>query len=231
MVTDAERKISERTPTRAEAGLPEHGLVFCCFNASFKFTPDLFDVWMRLLRAVEGSVLWLPKLNAGVVNNLRGEAQRRGVSPDRLVLAPLTLLNEDHLARLRLADLFLDTLYYNAHTTANDALFAGVPLVTCAGETFASRVAGSLLHALGLPELVTHSVADYEAVALRLARDPALLAATKKKLARHRASYPLFNTARFTRHLEAAYIAMWERCERGEPPESFAIPPIGATAQ
>jgi protein O-GlcNAc transferase len=228
MASDDKRRVSERTPSREEAGLPSHGLVCCCFNGSFKITPDVFDVWMRLLREVHGSVLWLPAFGGVATDNLRREAEQRGVSADRLVFAPKTLRNEDHLARLRLADLFLDTLYYNAHTTANDALWVGVPVLTCAGETFASRVAGSLLRAVGLPELIAHSPSEYEALALKLARDPNLLSEVKHKLARERATHPLFNTARFTRHIEAAYVGMWERAECGEPPQSFATDPIEA---
>jgi protein O-GlcNAc transferase len=223
MVTDRTRRISARTPSRKEAGLPDDGLVFCCFNNSFKITPDLFDVWMRLLRAIEGSVLWLSAANASAPDNLRREAEQRGVSAARLIFAPKTRLNEDHLARLRLADLFLDTLYYNAHATACDALWAGLPVLTCAGSTYASRVAGSLLSAVGLPELITQSPAEYEALALRLAQHPDELAALRAKLARQRESYPLFDTARFTRHVEAAYATMWERSQRGERPQGFAI--------
>jgi len=228
MVTDRTRRISARMPSRKEAGLPDDGMVFCCFNNSFKITPDLFDVWMRLLLATEGSVLWLSAANASAPDNLRREAARRGVSAERLIFAPKTQLNEDHLARLQLADLFLDTLYYNAHATACDALWAGLPVLTCAGSTYASRVAGSLLSAVGLPELITHSLAEYEALALKLARDPPLLGSLRKKLARNRDSYPLFDTARFTRHIEAAYIRMWERHQRGEPPHSFAVAPISS---
>jgi protein O-GlcNAc transferase len=230
MANDAGRKIGDRTPTRAEAGLPENGVVFCSFNNSFKITPDIFDVWMRLLKAIAGSVLWLSEVNAGAVERLRREAQQRGVAADRLVFAPRLPRNEDHLARARLADIFLDTLYYNAHTTASDALWAGVPVLTCPGSTFASRVAGSLLHAVGLPELVTRSLEDYEALALKLARDPALLASLRQKLAHHRQRYPLFDTDRFTRHIESAYTTMWERYQRGEPPESFAVAPVGTVS-
>ncbi len=227
MVQDSGRKIAERRPSRAEAGLPETGFVFCGFNNTYKITPDLFDVWMRLLRQVEGSVLWLSTLNLRAPNNLRREAQARGVAAERLVFAPYVKLNEDHLARLGLADLFLDTLYYNAHTSAADALWAGVPVLTCPGATFASRVAGSLLTAVGLPELITGSLAEYEALALQLARDPQRLAVLRQKLARNRTTYPLFDTDRFTRHMEAAYTTMWERAERGERPQSFAVRPNG----
>jgi predicted O-linked N-acetylglucosamine transferase (SPINDLY family) len=223
MVNDAERKISAHRPSRAEAGLPDKGFVFCCFNNAYKVTPDLFDVWMRLLRETEGSVLWLSAIHARAADNLRREAAARGVAAERLVFAPRTALNEDHLARVGLADLFLDTLHYNAHATAADALWAGVPVVTCPGEAFASRVAGSLLTAVGLPELITTSLAEYEALALRLARDPARLGALRQRLERNRSSHPLFDTERFTRHLEAAFTIMWERAERGEPPQSFAV--------
>jgi predicted O-linked N-acetylglucosamine transferase (SPINDLY family) len=231
MVNDAERKISAHRPSRVEAGLPESGFVFCCFNNAYKITPDVFDVWMRLLAGVDGSVLWLSTANTHALDNLRREAAKRGIAPERLVFAPKVALNEDHLARVSLADLFLDTLYYNAHTTAADALWAGVPVVTCAGGAFASRVAGSLLAAVGLPELITASVPDYEALALRLARDPDQLSAVRQKLARNRDVYPLFDTARFTRHLEAAYTNMWERAERGERPRSFAVDSIERPAQ
>jgi predicted O-linked N-acetylglucosamine transferase (SPINDLY family) len=223
---DAKRRIAERTPSRAQAGLPDRGSVFCCFNNAFKITPDLFDVWMRLLGAIEGSVLWL-SVGESARDNLRREAQRRGVALDRLIFASKTPRMEDHLARYRLADIFLDTLHFNAHTTASDALWAGLPVLTCAGATYAGRVAGSLLHAVGLPELIARSLGDYEALALRLAREPALLASFRQRLARDRETCPLFDTTRFTRHLEAAYTAMWERQQRGEPPESFAVPTIG----
>ena len=223
MVNDCGRKIADRTPTRARAGLPERGLVFCCFNNSFKITPDVFDVWMRLLGGVAGSVLWLSAANASAVANLRREAEHRGIAGDRLVFAPRVALNEDHLARLRLADLFVDTLYYNAHTTAADALWAGVPVLTCAGATFASRVAGSLLGAVGLPELVTYSLGEYEALALALGRDPERLTGLRRKLERNRDVHPLFDTGRFTHNIEAAYTTMWQRAQRGEPPQSFAV--------
>jgi predicted O-linked N-acetylglucosamine transferase (SPINDLY family) len=222
MVNDCDRRISPDTPSRADVGLPD-GFVFCCFNNAYKITPDLFDAWMRLLGGIDGSVLWLAGGNPAAQDNLRREAGRRGVDPDRLVFAAKTMLNEDHLARIRLADLFLDTLHYNAHATATDALWAGLPVLTCAGATFASRVAGSLLRAAGLPELVTASLAEYEALALRLARDRDLLASLRGRLARDRATCPLFDTARFTRHIEAAYTTMRERAERGEPPQGFAV--------
>ncbi len=148
------------------------------------------------------------------------------MAAERIIIAPSVVAHEDHLARYRLADLFLDTLPYNAHTTASDALWAGVPVVTCVGSTFAGRVAASLLNAIGLPELITTSLTDYEALALQLAREPARLAAVKAKLAEHRTTYPLFDTDRFRRHLEAAYVTMYERHQRGEPPVSFEVAPI-----
>lgn len=224
MANDRGRGISARTPTRSEAGLAETGFVFCCFNNVFKITPDVFDIWMRLLAGVPGSVLWLSAANGSAVANLRREAELRGVAADRLVFAPRVPLNEDHLARLRLADLFLDTLPYNAHTTAADALWAGVPVLTCRGATFASRVAGSLLTSIGLPELITGSLAEYEGLALALASEPERLTSLRQKLARNRDYYPLFDTDRFTRHIEAAYAEMWHRAERGEPPQGFAVP-------
>ena len=168
---DRKRRIAERTPTRADEGLPETGFVFCSFNGSFKITPELFDIWMRLLKAVEGSVLWLLDDNPAAVRNLKREAEARGVSTQRLIFAPRRPV-EEHLARHRLADLFLDTLPCNAHTTASDALWAGLPVLTCTGDTFAGRVAASLLSAVGLPELITDSLPSYEALAMKLARDP-----------------------------------------------------------
>jgi predicted O-linked N-acetylglucosamine transferase (SPINDLY family) len=219
---DPRRAISD-TPGRAEFGLPEAGFVFCSINNSYKFTPEMFDVWMRLLTAVEGSVLWLPQSNSAAVRNLDAEAAARGVSPDRLVFATLVAKSEDHLARLRLADLFLDTLPYNAHSTACEALWAGLPVLTCMGKTFAGRVAASVLRAAGLPEMVTRSLSEYEARALGLARDPQALAEVKAKLAGSRHTHALFDARRFARHLEKAYRHMVERHRKGEPPMSFAV--------
>ena len=196
--------------------------IFCSFNNTYKITPDVFDVWMRLLQKVNGSVLWLLDAGATTSKNLRREAEQRGVSAERRIFAPRMRL-DDHLARHRLADLFLDTLPYNAHTTASDALWAGLPIVTCLGPTFAGRVAASLLKAVGLGELVTATLADYEALALKLARDPELLGALKRRLASNRLTAPLFDTPRYTRHIETAYVTMWERCQRGEPPAHFAV--------
>ena len=224
-VNDAKRAISPRTPTRAEAKLPERGFVFCCFNNNYKIAPELFDSWMRLLKKAPGSVLWLLEDNADAARNLRTEANWRGILPERLVFAPRMKLDE-HLARHRLADLFLDTLPFNAHTTASDALWAGLPVLTCMGSTFAGRVAGSLLSALDLGELISHDLQHYEALALRLATTPPLLAGIRAKLERNRLSSPLFDTDRFRRHLEAAYASMWERHTLGQPPASFTVPAV-----
>jgi predicted O-linked N-acetylglucosamine transferase (SPINDLY family) len=223
MVSDDARPLGERTPSRCQLGLPERGFVFCCFNQSYKLNPAMFDVWMRLLAAVDGSVLWLKDNDPAATRNLRCEAERRGIAAQRLVFAASVPDFADHLARQRQADLFLDTLPSNAHSTANDALWAGLPVLTCRGPTFAGRVAASLINAAGLPELVTTSVAEYEALALRLAREPALLDAIKAKLVGNRRACPLFDTARFASSLEAAYTAMWRAYRQGRQPESFAI--------
>jgi protein O-GlcNAc transferase len=222
---DRKCPIAGTHPTRAEAGLPAQGIVFCSFNNNWKITPAIFDIWMRLLHANQRSVLWLLSDNKDAERNLRMEAASRHVDPTRLVFAERTNV-EDHLARHRLADLFLDTLPYNAHATAAHALWAGLPVLTCLGETFAGRVAASLLNAIGLPELVTRSLEEYEAVALRLAREPKLLGTYRNRLARNRLTYPLFDTDRFRRHLEATYRRMWERWQNGEKPKGFEVAPM-----
>jgi predicted O-linked N-acetylglucosamine transferase (SPINDLY family) len=222
---DRHRRIADETPSRADCGLPEDGFVFCCFNNSYKLTPQFFDIWTRLLAGVPGSVLWLFDAHRHVKDNLRREAKARGIDPARLVFAP-RLMAADHLARQRLANLFLDTLPYNAHTTTSDALWVGLPVVTVLGDTFAGRVAASLLHAVGLPELVTQSLQDYEALALKLARSPQLLAEMRGKLNAVRLTAPAFNTPRYARHLEAAYERMWEIWAQGSAPQAFALTPI-----
>ncbi|MFO1413389.1 MAG: tetratricopeptide repeat protein [Burkholderiales bacterium] len=222
-VNDSRRAQAGSAVSRNDAGLPDHGVVFCCFNSSFKILPATFAAWMRILRAVDGSVLWLLEGNAAAMANLRREAEAAGVAPERLVFAPAARPDE-HIARHQLADLFLDTLPFNAHTTASDALWAGVPVLTCLGSTFAGRVAASLLHALGLDELITRAPEEYEALAIRLASRPAELAALRARLGELRVTSPLFDTDRFRHHLEAAYAAMWERHLRGERPQSFAVP-------
>ena len=219
---DSKRRVADKTPTRAEAGLPDDGFVFCCFNNNYKIMPEMFDIWMRLLRKVEGSVLWLLQDNAAAVANLRREAQARGISPERLVFAVRTTPPE-HLARQRLGDLFLDTSPYGAHTTCSDALWVGLPVVTYLGPTFAAHVAGSLLHAVGLPELVTASPDEYESLALHLAQDAGALEALKAKLAHNRDTHALFDTARFTRNLENAFTRMVKQHQSGAPPQSFAV--------
>jgi len=222
--TDDTRAISDLAPSRAECRLPEDGFVFCCFNNAYKITPDFFDVWMRLLDAVPGSVLWLRDDNRWARANLAREASARGVAPERIIFAP-SIVAADHLARHRLADLFLDTLPYNAHATASDALWAGLPVLTCAGHTFASRVAGSLLRAVGLPELVTNTLQEYEALALRLARDGDMLAALRARLARNKWTHPLFDTERFARNIEAVYQQMWDKWRAGCSPAECSISP------
>ncbi|HZY18587.1 MAG TPA: tetratricopeptide repeat protein [Ramlibacter sp.] len=222
-VTDTRRAVSPSPPSRREAGLPEQGIVLCCFNNNYKITPETFDSWTRILRRVEGSVLWLLAADAAAVANLRREAVARGIAAERLVFAKFAPL-ADHLARYRLADLFLDTLPYNAHTTGSDALWCGVPVVTLQGRAFAGRVAASLLHAVGLQELVTHSRQDYENLAVALASDPVRLGELRRRLEAERQTAPLFDTARSTRAIEAAYEEMVRRHRAGLPPEHLRIP-------
>jgi predicted O-linked N-acetylglucosamine transferase (SPINDLY family) len=221
-INDRKREIAPNTPDRATCGLPAEGFVFCSFNNNYKITPQVFDVWMRLLRAVPGSVLWLLEGNAFAPANLRREAEARGVAADRLVFAPKKDLPE-HLARHRLADLFLDTFPVNAHTTASDALWAGLPVVTMPGETFVSRVAGSLLRALGLRELIAANLGEYETLALRLATDKTALAKVRAKLARNKKKSPVFDGAAFARNLENAYSAMWRIHAAGEEPRPITV--------
>ena len=224
-VNDSSRKISERIFTRQEVGLPETGFIFCCFNNNYKILPTTFTAWMELLKAVEGSVLWLFENNPTAAKNLRSEAESRGIDSRRLVFATYMPLDE-HLARHRLADLFIDTLPYNAHTTASDALWAGTPVLTRTGRSFASRVSSSLLHACGLPELVTYSLEDFTAKAIELATNAEELSRIKKKLAANRLSAPLFNTSLFARHIEAAYEAMYERFRCDLSPETIEVDTI-----
>jgi len=231
MPGDDKRAVAQ-PPTRREAGLPDKGFVFCSFNIIAKIAPPMFDVWMRLLKNVEGSVLWLSPAKAPAADNLRREAEARGADGARLVFAPFVAGPEQHLARLSLADLFLDTLPYNAHAGGSDALWAGVPIISCRGTTFAGRVGASMLDAIGLPELVADSLDSYESLALGLAREPQMLASVKAKLLRNRKTEPLFDTRRFTRNLEAAYLAIWERQQRGDPPTHISMDDAaGARAQ
>lgn len=219
---DRQRPRPEAAPARAELGLPDHGFVFCCFNNAFKIAPGTFDAWMRILGQVPGSVLWLLRVNQAMTRNLAREAERRGVDPARLVFAPWATM-EDHLARFRAADLFLDTWPYGGHTTVSEALWMGLPVVTLPGRTFASRVAGSLLRAAGDASGIAESVADYEARAVALARDPDLHAAARARIAEAWKTAPLFDTPRFARHLERAYATMIECRRRGEKPATFAV--------
>jgi predicted O-linked N-acetylglucosamine transferase (SPINDLY family) len=222
--TDACRPISDHSFVRAEFGLPEKGVIFCCFNNAYKLNPGRFRSRMRLLRAVEGSVLWLSVNHPTARSHLRAEASVAGIDPGRLVFADQLPSYADHLARHRLADLFLDTLPYNAHTTASDALWAGLPVLTQIGETFAGRVAASLLTAIGLPELIARSEAEFEGTAIELATSPSALAAIKARLAQNRSTMPLFNTPLYTRHLECAYATMYERQQNGLGPEHITVP-------
>ncbi|MBX7199468.1 MAG: tetratricopeptide repeat protein [Rhodospirillaceae bacterium] len=219
---DRNRVIAAHVPTCAELGLPEQGFVFCSFNNCYKILPPVFDVWMRLLKQIPDSVLWLLATNTAAVRNLRNEAAARGVAPERLIFAPVAQ-TPAHLARQARADLFLDTLPCNAHTTASDALWAGLPVLTCLGETFAGRVAASLVTAAGLPDLVTSDLAAYESRALELASTPEKLHALRDRLAQNRLTCALFDTEKFCRHLEAAYRAMWDRQRAGQPPAHIDV--------
>jgi len=205
---DRKRAVGD-TPTRADCGLPEHTMVFCCFNQTFKITPQVFDIWINILNEITESVLWLLECNPWAKANLLKTAKACGIDPTRIIFAP-RVSGAEHLARQKMADLFLDTLPYNAHTTTSDALWMGLPVLTCCGETFSSRVAASLLQASGLPELVTHDLARYQARALHLARHPAELQAIRQKLESSRDSATLFDTPRFTQNLELAYQEMWQ---------------------
>jgi len=219
---DATRAISNKSFTRTELGLPETALIFCCFNNNYKIVPEVFASWMRILSHVKGSVLWLLEDNAKAASNLKKEAVARGIDAGRLVFAGRMPL-PDHLARHKCADLFLDTLPVSAHTTASDALWAGLPVVTQIGETFAARVAASLLSAIDLPELIASTPQAYEALAIELATNPEQLISIKEKLARNRLTKPLFDTQRFTRSIEAAYTAMYQRYQAGFPPDHIDV--------
>lgn len=217
---DTKRTVSSLGLTRSQFGLPEEGFVFCSFNGNYKITPSIFDVWMRLLKRTPGSVLWL--LETGTRVNLLREAQARGVDPQRIVFAP-GLVHSQHLERMALADLFLDSLPVNAHTTASDALLAGLPLLTCAGSAFVGRVAGSILHTIGLPELVTDSLDEYEAKALHLAQNPAELRALRDRISHNKLTSPLFDIARYTRNLESAYQIMFDGWRMGRSPDTISV--------
>jgi protein O-GlcNAc transferase len=221
-VNDRRREVASARTSRQDWGLPAEGLVFCSFNNSYKISPAIFDVWMRLLRSVPGSVLWLLEANELVKGNLHSEAVKRSVDPGRLIFAPL-VPSAEHLGRHRHADLFLDTLPCNAHTTASDALWAGLPVLTCSGGSFAGRVAGSLLMAVGMPELVTGSLEEYEQTAVALARAPEGLIALRQKLEKNRYSSALFDLPKCTGNIEAAYARMWQTWLSGQKPAAFSI--------
>jgi predicted O-linked N-acetylglucosamine transferase (SPINDLY family) len=221
-INDTKRPISDKIFTRTECNLPEKAFVFCCFNNNYKILPDVFDRWMRILHRVDGGVLWLLEDNEIAALNLKKAAVERGVDANRLVFASRMPLPE-HLARHRLAGLFLDTLPYNAHTTASDALWAGLPVLTQIGETFAGRVAASVLNAVELPELITATPQAYEDLAVELATNSEKLATVRAKLANNRLTKPLFDTRLFTRHIEAAYTAMYRRYQAGLPPECISV--------
>jgi predicted O-linked N-acetylglucosamine transferase (SPINDLY family) len=220
---DSTKAISGRIFTREELGLPAKGVVFCCFNRGFKLMPETFDDWMHILKSVEGSVLWLSEGDQTAAANLRLEAGLRDVGPERLIFATSVPSMADHLARHRVADLFIDSLPFNAHTTASDALWAGLPVLTCAGQALPGRVAASLLTAIGLPELITTTREDFRQLAVRLALNPPELKQIRDKLARNRLTAPLFDTARHTRHLESAFTAIYERRLAQLPPAHVSV--------
>jgi protein O-GlcNAc transferase len=221
-VNDRTRRLSDRAFRRDELALPTDAFVFCCFNNCFKITPGVFEIWMGLLAKIDGSVLWLLRSSESAAKSLRAEAGRKGMAAERLVFAePMNL--SDHLARHAAADLFLDTFCYNGHTTASDALWAGLPLVTRLGDTFAGRVAASLLNAIGLPELVTRTSDEYEQLAFQLANDRDKLSMIRKRLADNRLTYPLFDTELFARHIESGYEKMWERHRMNLKPDHVFV--------
>jgi predicted O-linked N-acetylglucosamine transferase (SPINDLY family) len=221
-INDRKRKISAKAYSRSELELPEQGVVFCCFNNTYKITPAIFERWMRILRRVDLSVLWLYEAHPVAAENLRQNAKASGIHPGRIVFAKFFPLPE-HLARLQAADLFLDTLPYNAHTTGSDALWSGVPVLTCAGTTFPGRVGSSLLHAVGLPELITANLDQYEEAAVRLASESDVLTQLKQKLRQNRLECPLFDSARTTLAIESAFKTMFETWMAGRRPESFSV--------
>jgi len=221
-VNDRRQPVAEETPSRADAGLPQDAFVYCSFNRLGKIDRVVFSAWLDILSAVPRSVMWLIKEDPLAEANLRSEAQARGVDPQRLVFAD-KIDKPLHLARHRLADLFLDTTLYNAHTGASDALWAGLPVLTCTGATFISRVATSLLHAAGLPELAVADMAAYKTTAIDLAQNPHALAQLRGRVEQQRLTCPLFDTPRFVRNLESAYARMHEISRSGREPESFSV--------
>ena len=221
-VNVSKRKISKISLTRHDVGLPNTGFVFLCFNNNYKITPYTFSGWMRILEAVEGSVLWLRESNRSAANNLKKEATKSGINEDRLIFAKQLPVAE-HFSRFQLADLFLDTLPYNAHTTTSDALRMELPVLTCMGNSFASRVAASLLNAVNLPELITTTQEQYESLAIELATNPEKLKIIKDKLVNNLPTAPLYDTPLFTRHLESAYLTMYDRYQHGLDPDHIYV--------
>ena len=223
MVTDSKARSRNVKFTREDAGLPSKGFVFCCFNNHYKIAPATFVAWMRILKQVEQSVLWLNEANSTIIKNLKQEAIQHGVEGDRLIFAPRLTFKEDHLSRMQLADLFIDTLPYNAHTTCSDALQIGVPVLTCIGKSFTSRVAASLLNAVNLPELITFSQDHYELLAIKIATNPKKLKNIKNKLANNLKTSPLYDTSLFTKNLELAYIEMFDGYQNGLDPDHIYV--------
>lgn len=223
MVNDTKNKISKKTFTREEAGLPKLGFIFCCFNHHYKISPDVFQCWMRILDKVKGSVLWLSDGNQTGINNLKKQAEKYNIDPNRLIFAPRLEFREDHLNRIKLGQLFLDTLPYNAHATTSDALQAGLPVLTCIGKSFASRVAASLINSVDLPELISSSHKQYEKIAIDLATDSTKFTKLKEKLDRNLVSSPLYNTELYAKQIESAYIKMYERHQKGKKPEHIYV--------
>ena len=223
MVTDSKIKKPKMQFTREDAGLPLKGFIFCCFNQHYKIAPATFMVWMRILKQVKGSILWLSEANSVIISNLKKEAIKNGVEGDRLIFAPRLAFKEDHLSRMQLADLFLDTLPYNAHTTCSDALQMGVPVLTCIGNSFTSRVAASLLNAVNLPELITKTQDQYESLAIQLSTNSQKFTSIKDKLVNNLSTAPLFNSPMFTQYMELAYIEMYEKYCNGIEPEGIDV--------
>jgi predicted O-linked N-acetylglucosamine transferase (SPINDLY family) len=219
---DSKRPIAPHIGSRQDAGLPDDAFVFCSFNNTYKVTPIIFDVWMNVLSQIDGSVLWLTIDNPTAQSNLQKVAASKGVDPRRLLFTP-RMNYSTYLGSYRLADLFLDTFPFNAGTTASDALWAGLPVLTYSGKAFASRMAGSLLRAINLPGLVTHSLEEYQALAISLARNREALQDIKQALTLNRLTAPLFDTSLFSRHIEAAYEAMYQRYRAGLPPDHIEI--------
>ncbi len=226
---DIDRPIKTEGLQRTDYGLPEQGTVFCCFNNNFKITPDVFDAWMRILSRVENSVLWLREGGPTVAKNLQSAASEHGIDPTRLIFAHRVENPAEHLGRHRLADLFLDTFYYNAHTTASDALWAGLPVITWMNDTYAGRVAGSLLHAIDMQELIAPTQEAYVSLAVELAGNREKLDTIRQKLADNKHTQPLFDTQKFIQHIEAAYTTMFSRRQKGLRPERFAIADSGSS--